>query len=68
VAGKNGGNSRNGKRSKTGLTDVGLVEISVPRDRDGSFELKIVKKTAETAARKDFPIDHICEHRPEAVQ
>ncbi|SDG67488.1 transposase, partial [Streptomyces griseoaurantiacus] len=33
-AGKNGGNSRNGKRSKTVLTDVGPVEITVPRDRD----------------------------------
>ncbi len=42
--GKNGGNSRNGTRAKTVLTDVGLVEISVPRDRDGSFEPKIVKK------------------------
>ncbi|MFF4035968.1 IS256 family transposase [Streptomyces sviceus] len=44
AAGKNGGNSRNGKRSKTVLTDVGPVEITVPRDRDGSFEPKIVKK------------------------
>jgi hypothetical protein len=26
------------------LTDVGPVEIAVPRDRDGSFEPKIVKK------------------------
>ncbi|KOG59452.1 transposase [Streptomyces antibioticus] len=42
--GKNGGNSRNGTRSKTVLTDVGPVEITVPRDRDGSFEPKIVKK------------------------
>ncbi|WP_256098595.1 transposase [Streptomyces agglomeratus] len=30
-AGKNGGNSRNGTRGKTVLTDVGPVEISVPR-------------------------------------
>jgi putative transposase len=44
AAGKNGGNSRNGKRSKTLLTDVGPVEITVPRDRDGSFEPKIVKE------------------------
>ncbi|WP_435178218.1 IS256 family transposase [Actinacidiphila sp. bgisy145] len=44
AAGKNGGNSRNGTRSKTVLTDVGPVEITVPRDRDGSFEPKIVKK------------------------
>lgn len=43
-AGKDGGNSRNGKRSKTVLTDVGPVEITVPRDREGSFEPKIVKK------------------------
>ncbi|WP_435843103.1 transposase [Streptomyces lavendulae] len=43
-AGKNGGNSRNGTRGKTVLTDVGPVEISVPRDRDGSFEPRIVKK------------------------
>jgi len=43
-AGNNGGNSRNGKRGKTVLTDVGPVEIAVPRDRDGTFEPKIVKK------------------------
>jgi transposase-like protein len=43
-AGRNTGNSRNGTRSKTVLTDVGPVEISVPRDRDGSFEPKIVAK------------------------
>ncbi|MDH6613831.1 putative transposase [Streptomyces sp. SAI-135] len=43
-AGKNGGNSRNGKRSKTVLTDVGPVRITVPRDREGAFEPKIVKK------------------------
>jgi putative transposase len=38
------GNSRNGARSKTVITDVGPVEISVPRDRAGSFEPKIVRK------------------------
>ncbi|WP_106966165.1 IS256 family transposase [Streptomyces sp. NTK 937] len=43
-AGKDGGNSRNGTRGKTVLTDVGPVEIAVPRDREGSFEPKIVKK------------------------
>lgn len=44
AAGKNGGNSRNGKRSKTVLTDFGPVEITVPRDRQGRFEPQIVKK------------------------
>jgi hypothetical protein len=33
-AGKNGQNSRNGSRAKTVLTEVGPVEIEVPRDRD----------------------------------
>jgi Transposase and inactivated derivatives len=37
-------NARNGTRSKTVLTEVGAVEIDVPRDRDGSFQPKIVKK------------------------
>jgi Transposase, Mutator family len=43
-AGRNGGNSRNGTRSKTVLTEVGPVEIEVPRDRDGSFDPVIVRK------------------------
>src|SRR4051812_13659920 len=43
-AGRGTGNSRNGTRSKTVLTDVGPVELAVPRDRDGSFEPKIVAK------------------------
>jgi putative transposase len=43
-AGRDGGNSRNGRRSKTLLTEAGPVEISVPRDRDASFEPRIVAK------------------------
>lgn len=42
--GRNGENSRNGTRTKTVLTDVGPVQIDVPRDREGTFEPKIVKK------------------------
>jgi transposase-like protein len=44
VEGRDRGNSRNGARSKTVLTEVGEVQIEVPRDRDGSFEPKIVAK------------------------
>ena len=44
AAGRNGGNSRNGRRAKTVLTDLGPVEIDVPRDRDGNFEPAIVRK------------------------
>ncbi len=38
-----GTDERNGTRSKTVLTEIGPVEIDVPRDRDGSFEPAIVK-------------------------
>lgn len=44
TAGKNSGNSRNGTRAKTVLTDVGPVEVRVPRDTAGTFEPQIVKK------------------------
>lgn len=45
TAGRGSGNSRNGTRVKTVLTEtVGPVEIEVPRDRDGSFDPVIVKK------------------------
>jgi putative transposase len=45
VEGRNGANSRNGKRAKTVVTDaVGPVEIEVPRDRDGTFTPVIVAK------------------------
>jgi transposase-like protein len=44
VEGRNSGNSRNGTRSKTVLTEVGEVELEVPRDRDGSFEPRVVRK------------------------
>src|SRR6266545_3133565 len=42
--GRNGGNSRNGTRAKTVLTEVGPVELEVPRDRDASFQPQIVRK------------------------
>ena len=44
VEGRDGGNSRNGTRTKTMITDVGPVDIDVPRDREGSFEPQIVRK------------------------
>ena len=43
-AGRDGGDSRNGRREKTVLTEIGPVTIEVPRDRDGSFEPVIVGK------------------------
>jgi putative transposase len=43
-AGRGSGNSRNGTRAKTVLTEIGPVEIEVPRDTNSSFEPQIVKK------------------------
>jgi transposase-like protein len=43
-SGRDGGNSRNGKRVKTIETEAGPVEIEVPRDRAASFEPQIVRK------------------------
>ena len=41
--GRNRANSRNGRRSKTVVTDnCGEVEIEVPRDRDGTFTPQLV--------------------------
>lgn len=43
-AGRDGGNSRNGIRTKTVLTEIGPVQIDVPRDTDASFDPQIVRK------------------------
>src|SRR5437763_4634582 len=39
-----GGNTRNGSSPKRLVTEHGQVEIDAPRDRDGSFSPKIVRK------------------------
>src|SRR6188508_1940988 len=41
-AGRGSGNSRNGATGKTVLTDIGAVDLAVPRDRAGTFEPQIV--------------------------
>ena len=38
------GNIRNGSTGKTLITENGPVEIRTPRDRDGSFDPKLVRK------------------------
>jgi putative transposase len=43
-AGRGSGNSRNGTSGKTLLTEVGGIELDVPRDRNGSFAPQIVRK------------------------
>jgi len=43
-SGRGSGNSRNGSYGKRVLTDLGPVDLEIPRDRAGSFEPKIVPK------------------------
>lgn len=49
--GRNHGNSRNGVRAKTVLTEIGPVEIEVPRDTDASFQPQIAEVAAPAADR-----------------
>jgi putative transposase len=49
-AGRGSGNNRNGSTVKTVLTDVGAVSVTVPRDRNGDFEPKMVPKHARRLA------------------
>lgn len=43
-AGHHSGNNRNGTRPKTVITDIGPIDIDVPRDRNGTFQPVIVPK------------------------
>ena len=60
--GRNGENSRNGTRSKTVITEVGPIEIDVPRDRDGSFEPQLVRKRQQRLSLDASPHRPICPH------
>uniref|UniRef100_UPI0037097DB5 transposase n=1 Tax=Stygiobacter electus TaxID=3032292 RepID=UPI0037097DB5 len=46
--GKNSGNSRNEKTHKTLKNDNGQIELTVPRDRESTFDPIIVKKYERT--------------------
>lgn len=46
AGGHGSGNNRNGTSAKTVLTEVGTVDLAVPRDRNGTFDPKIVPKHA----------------------
>src|SRR4051812_23511151 len=51
-----GRNVRNGSTPKTVQTDLGPVEFNTPRDRDGSFEPKLVAKRQTRLAGLDEKI------------
>jgi putative transposase len=58
--GRNGANSRNGTRSKTVITDIGPVELVVPRDRDGTFDPQVVRKRQRRLEGVDAMVLSLC--------
>ncbi len=44
VAGHGTGNSRNGKSRKTLKGEAGEMTVAIPRDRNGTFEPKLIEK------------------------
>ena len=52
--GRRRGDSRNGTRSRTVVTgNVGVIQIEVPRDRDGIFESQLTKKRQRRLSEVD---------------
>ena len=49
-AGRGSANSRNGTTPKTVLSEVGPLDLDIPRDRDSSFEPRLVPKGARRLA------------------
>jgi transposase-like protein len=48
-----GANERNGRRGKKVATEVGPVQVIVPRDRAGSFEPQVLRKNARRTSGID---------------
>lgn len=46
--GNNNGNNRNGKTYKTIKTDEGQIDLTIPRDRNSTFDPVVVKKYEKT--------------------
>jgi putative transposase len=58
-AGRGSGNNRNGTTPKTVLTEIGPVDLDVPRDRNGTFEPKLVPKGVRRLERFNANIVHL---------
>lgn len=58
-AGRGSGNNRNGTTPKTVLTEVGAIDLDIPRDRNGTFEPKLVPKGTTRLARFNENIVHL---------
>ncbi len=59
VAGRGSGNNRNGTSAKTVLTEIGAVDLDIPRDRLGTFDPKLVPKGARRLEGFNANIVHL---------
>jgi putative transposase len=64
VEGGDGGNSCNGTRAETVLTEVGPVEIEVPRGRAGTFEPATVRRRQRRLEGVDAMVISLCAKGP----
>ena len=58
-SGRGSGNSRNGRTAKRLESESGSLDLEVPRDRNGSFEPKIVEKRQRRVAGLDDVIVYL---------
>lgn len=58
-AGRGSGNNRNGTTPKTVLTEIGAIDLDIPRDRNGSFEPQLVPKGTRRLAKFNENIVHL---------
>jgi putative transposase len=58
-AGRGSGNNRNGTSAKTVLTEIGAVDLDIPRDRLGTFDPKLVPKHARRLEGFNANIVHL---------
>ena len=57
--GRGSGNNRNGTTPKTVLTEIGAIDLDVPRDRNGDFEPQLVPKGTRRLERFNANIIHL---------
>ena len=58
-AGRGSGNNRNRTSAKTVLTDIGAIDLDVPRDRNGTFDPQLVPRHARRLEGHNQNIVHL---------
>lgn len=58
-AGRGSGNNRNGTSAKTVLTEIGAVDLDIPRDRNGSFEPQLIPTHSRRLEQFNTNIVHL---------